>query len=602
MKHITLLLISLCLAVLAMAQPYPIINSRYGGDTLQLWNYGDSSKLVSTSPLILEADTVLLRGRSQVSFLVVNRDSFSDPAATIASVGTNGQIVQCFSCDTIQQLLDATTLYRYTYAQASDSAAAGALVPLAWYNITDDSVYIQAITDSTFGLNGYFADSVIWEIDAIEFDFANEHIQQRCDKRGNCVGAAFGLIFNGLISTDPIGVFKWGDDFIVGNTVKDAVFDLTNIVGSGDAFVIDNYIVEQSEVVVGNNGSLQWQKNTVKGTSTWTSLYATNLIFNNQFSNGFEANTDSTNAQIQGNVMDGDDQYLIINRSSGTFLSNTGQGRISCVDCDNANVRSNNLYNGAAIYADSMKTDINANELHRGSELYMVNSDSAFSKNFLDFTARVLASNNNNRSEYNRFIGCGNGLGTDFNVTMNPTGRLQGCNLFSCDTITLDPNTVYNNLAIEMRDVGIGTTLPTAKIQVNGDSYFVTDDTLKQHRFRCLGTNSYGSYDNMISVTDQQVGLGDYDSGNQIVISRNDSTININSLNAISLNNTPGVTGFVGVGTSTPGSMMTITGGDVYVTDIASGIIIPSPNGTCWRLTPDDSGNSVWTSITCPTP
>jgi TusA-related sulfurtransferase len=36
----------------------------------------------------------------------VNRDSFTDPAATIASIGDSGFIVECFTCDTIQYILD----------------------------------------------------------------------------------------------------------------------------------------------------------------------------------------------------------------------------------------------------------------------------------------------------------------------------------------------------------------------------------------------------------------------------------------------------------------------------------------------------------------
>jgi hypothetical protein len=36
----------------------------------------------------------------------VNRDSFTDPAANIASIGDSGFIVECFTCDTIQYILD----------------------------------------------------------------------------------------------------------------------------------------------------------------------------------------------------------------------------------------------------------------------------------------------------------------------------------------------------------------------------------------------------------------------------------------------------------------------------------------------------------------
>lgn len=39
---------------------------------------------------------------------------------------------------------------------------------------------------------------------------------------------------------------------------------------------------------------------------------------------------------------------------------------------------------------------------------------------------------------------------------------------------------------------------------------------------------------------------------------------------------------------------------DVYIENIGSGVIMKSPNGDCWRVTVDNSGNFVSTSITCP--
>lgn len=41
--------------------------------------------------------------------------------------------------------------------------------------------------------------------------------------------------------------------------------------------------------------------------------------------------------------------------------------------------------------------------------------------------------------------------------------------------------------------------------------------------------------------------------------------------------------------------------GDVYIENIGSGVIIKSPNGNCWRMTVDNSGNPVFTALTpCP--
>ncbi len=58
--------------------------------------------------------------------------------------------------------------------------------------------------------------------------------------------------------------------------------------------------------------------------------------------------------------------------------------------------------------------------------------------------------------------------------------------------------------------------------------------------------------------------------------------------------------GSVGIGTTSPNSKLQVSGGDVYIEDIDKGVIMKSPNGQCWRLTVDDNGQIVTTSIICP--
>ena len=47
-------------------------------------------------------------------------------------------------------------------------------------------------------------------------------------------------------------------------------------------------------------------------------------------------------------------------------------------------------------------------------------------------------------------------------------------------------------------------------------------------------------------------------------------------------------------------SKLHVFGGDVNIDQIGSGIIMKSPNGSCWRITIDNAGNLVRTAIACP--
>jgi hypothetical protein len=78
---------------------------------------------------------------------------------------------------------------------------------------------------------------------------------------------------------------------------------------------------------------------------------------------------------------------------------------------------------------------------------------------------------------------------------------------------------------------------------------------------------------------------------NQIVIGNNATGLGSNT--AVLGNDsivTTALKGSVGIGTTSPASKLTVTGGDIEVTDSASGIILKSPNGTRYRVTVSDLG------------
>jgi hypothetical protein len=59
-------------------------------------------------------------------------------------------------------------------------------------------------------------------------------------------------------------------------------------------------------------------------------------------------------------------------------------------------------------------------------------------------------------------------------------------------------------------------------------------------------------------------------------------------------------TGNVGVGTSVPGARLQVAGGDVYVGTTGNGVILRSPNGSCFRVTVSNAGALGAAAVACP--
>ncbi len=58
--------------------------------------------------------------------------------------------------------------------------------------------------------------------------------------------------------------------------------------------------------------------------------------------------------------------------------------------------------------------------------------------------------------------------------------------------------------------------------------------------------------------------------------------------------------GNVGIGTTIPTAKLHVTQGDIYIEDAASGVIMTSPDGNCWRMTVDNNGNPAFKATDCP--
>ncbi|HKH46652.1 MAG TPA: NosD domain-containing protein [Thermoanaerobaculia bacterium] len=58
--------------------------------------------------------------------------------------------------------------------------------------------------------------------------------------------------------------------------------------------------------------------------------------------------------------------------------------------------------------------------------------------------------------------------------------------------------------------------------------------------------------------------------------------------------------GKVGVGTSVPGAKLQVASGDLYVSTVGNGVILRSPNGSCFRMTVSNAGTLGAAAVACP--
>lgn len=58
--------------------------------------------------------------------------------------------------------------------------------------------------------------------------------------------------------------------------------------------------------------------------------------------------------------------------------------------------------------------------------------------------------------------------------------------------------------------------------------------------------------------------------------------------------------GNIGISATDPAAKLQVTGGDVYIQNVSRGVIMKSPDGSCWRMTVSNAGAPVLTKIDCP--
>lgn len=297
-----------------------------------------------------------------------------------------------------------------TYAEMETLIAADGLTPGGWYLITDAAgtdlgVFVAAISEnavSSFGAAGYAFDVDEW--DSVEYNFADNTITYRADKRGNVVrGAA------------AVTAFPWGYDNVAGNNANNATVNLTinpnasylnntlfsgaemSALEVGDGTTIENNILENGAqltgITAGENCSISGNKigqGATIGSGTTigdgaridgNSIGAGSDISQNTLAAAtvIEYNTLSSDAKISNNEITDENGQIsgnVISIGCGIFENEVGARGITgnTFLAQDGNIRGNVLLGEAGIGTCTLLSgsEINYNEIEDGSGITSV--------------------------------------------------------------------------------------------------------------------------------------------------------------------------------------------------------------------------------------
>jgi hypothetical protein len=158
--------------------------------------------------------------------------------------------------------------------------------------------------------------------------------------------------------------------------------------------------------------------------------------------------------------------------------------------------------------------------------------------------------------------------------------------------------------------VGIGTTTPTAKLNVVGGTFDIVNPGPDPSGIRTGADADFGrvwiEYSSALAIP--KLIMADYDDPPRIAFRQtgtgNEVSPQYESWIGMSQglsNNLAIMGGNVGIGTITPNSKLQVTGGDIYVSTQGNGIILRDTDGTgCHRITVNSAGTTTATAVACP--
>ncbi|CAG5077061.1 hypothetical protein [Parvicella tangerina] len=244
-----------------------------------------------------------------------------------------------------------------------------------------------------------------------------------------------------------------------------------------------------------------------------------------------------------------------------------------------------------------------------GNESWIMNSDSAV---YLGQTNTISANN-----DFSVVAGENNTLDANYSIVSGMQNDVTGFMNMAVgfgDTIGQSGFTLYKyafgeNVKLLRSGNGTYNSIPSLGVGENiitlpGGYMFGQDIT------NSVGIYNYGFGRNIEFNTANAYVIGIGDSPSNPVVANGNRSFNIafcpqtgaanNDIAFYVGANSSTNTGFVGIGTESPGSKLTVENGDIYLPDATNGVILTNPNGNCYRVTVDNSGSLITNSITCP--
>jgi hypothetical protein len=178
-------------------------------------------------------------------------------------------------------------------------------------------------------------------------------------------------------------------------------------------------------------------------------------------------------------------------------------------------------------------------------------------------------------------------------MTSNPTGLFHSYNnSSSSNPFTVESDNAGSGLGNDSYFYGYGSSLTPGLFFLSARGSKASPTSLQANDL--MGEYNFGGYLNGSWNYSLASVRGSYDG--------NGTTLNssLHLLTSSLIRMRIDANGNVGIGASTPKAKVHVQSGDIYIEEATSGIIMKSPNGSCWRVTVANGGTFASTSITCP--